>query len=89
MDLNDARMIMHLERQSQERSQGGVFAGDASLLGPPHWDRNAWEQYKAQFGYYPFGWQNGTRVMPPSFEGAPDWAIQAMGLNPRMPIFDR
>ena len=87
MDMNDIRMIRHLERQDSEKSSGGTFQGDASLLGPPHWDRASWEAYKAQFGFYPYGWQNGTRVMPPSFEGAPPWALQAMGLNPRMPIF--
>lgn len=79
--------MKHLARQDEERAKGGQFAGDASLLGPPHWNRDAWEQYKAQFGFYPFGWQNGTRVMPPTLDGAPPWALQAMGLNPRMPIF--
>jgi len=89
MDAIDARMLRHLDRQDKEKSSGGTFQGDSSLLGPPHWDRPSWEAYKAQFGFYPFGFQNGTRVEPPSFEGAPDWAIQAMGFNPRAPIFNR
>lgn len=79
----DVRMAKHLMRQDQEAaSNRSSFQGDASRLGPPHWDRDAWEAYKAQYGYYPFGNQNGSRVLPPSFEGCPDWAYAAMGLRP-------
>lgn len=82
----DVRLAKHLMRQDQEAaSNRTAFAGDSSQLGPPHWNRDAWEAYKAQYGYYPFGWQNGTRVMPPSFEQCPDWAYAAMGLR-RPPV---
>lgn len=78
----DIRLAKHLMRQDQEASANRTaFTGDASLLGAPHWNREAWEQYKAQYGYYPFGWQNGTRVTPTSFEGCPDWAYELMGLR--------
>ena len=82
MSEMDVRMAKHLMRQDQEAaSNRTAFAGDSARLGPPYWDRDAWEAYKSQYGYYPYGWQNGTRVLPPSFEGCPDWAYAAMGLR--------
>ena len=82
MSEMDIRLAKHLMRQDQEAaSSRTAFAGDAGTLGPPHWNREGWEQYKAQYGYYPYGWQNGTREMPPSFENCPDWAYAAMGLR--------
>ena len=79
----DARWVRHLMRQDQEQGMrsAGAFTGDSSLLGPPHWDKNAWEAYKAQYGHYPYGWVNGTRILPESFEECPEWAYAAMGLR--------
>lgn len=82
MSEYDVRMARHLMRQDQEQANRQAFAGDSSLLGPPHWSREGWEAFKAQYGHYPYGWVNGTRVLPTSFEGCPDWAYKAMGLRP-------
>ncbi len=85
--MNDIRMIRHLARQDNEAATNRqAFNGDSSQLGAPHWNRDAWESYKGQYGYYPFGWQNGSRVMPTSFDGCPPWAYKAMGLRADMPI---
>lgn len=48
--------------------------------GPPYWDRQTWEQYKAQFGEYPYGPDN----RPPNVDSAPPWVKQLCGfrLNP-------
>jgi len=79
------RMVrLHLARQDMEQ---GLRAGasDSVLSDDNLWDRQAWEQFKAQNGFYPFGWQNGTRVLPPHFDGCPDWAYEAMDLR-RTPV---
>ena len=51
-------------------------------LGPPTWGSpQEWEQFRAQYGFYPWGMQNGAMVHPPSMVGAPDWVYDKMGLR--------
>lgn len=71
---------MEYERQVAQASGGGATGIEAA--GPPSWDRGAWESHKAQFGEYPF---KATGPLPSTFEGAPDWVYQLMGLR-RPPV---
>lgn len=66
---------MEYERQVAQASGGGATGLDAA--GPPSWDPAAWEQWKEQYGEYPFS----AHHLPPTFEGAPDWVYQKMGLR--------
>ena len=66
-------------------AQAGAGSGDYGSAGPPYWNREAWDAFHAQYGYYPFGMQNGSQVLPTSFEGCPDWAYALMGLR-RPPV---
>lgn len=58
--------------------RGSGFNLDGAVA--PYWDRNVWEQYKAQFGRYPFGPDN----KPPDVLTAPVWVKVLCGikLNP-------
>jgi hypothetical protein len=63
-------------------AQKGVGGADYGSAGPPNWDRGAWEAFKAQYGFYPFGGDgNGGFIHPPSYEGAPSWVYELMGLR--------
>lgn len=83
-DLPTLRAHKSIARQDYEkqvlgdaaRSGGGGGFGDA---GPPSWNRASWEGFKGQYGFYPFGRQNGTMVRPPTMDGAPDWVYELMG----------
>ena len=88
VDLALLRLNKNLARQSYERqtaSAGGDgIAGIPSVNGSSVTDwgtRAGWEAFKSANGFYPFGWQNGSRVMPPSFAGAPDFVYELMGLR--------
>lgn len=63
--------------------QNGKLRGSGFNLdpcGPPYWDRQQWEAYKAQFGSYPYGPEN----RPPDVLNAPAWVKTLCGirLNP-------
>jgi hypothetical protein len=83
-DIANMRAFKNMARQDYERqttAAAGGASGDFSDAGPPYWNPASWEGFKAQYGFYPFGMQNGTMVMPPSFEGAPDWVYEKMNLR--------
>lgn len=82
-DIANLRRFKHLARQDYERElrSHGSSGGSFDSAGPPTWDRGAWEAFKAQYGHYPYGMQNGGMVQPPTFAGAPDWVYQLMGLR--------
>lgn len=61
-----------------ERGRGNT---SYEAAGPPTWSRAAWDAFHAQYGFYPFGNQDGTQVLPSTFEGAPDWVYELMGLR--------
>jgi hypothetical protein len=61
----------------------GAFAGEG-IPNPAIGDwgtPEGWEQFRAQYGYYPFGIQDGAMVLPPNPDTAPDWAREKMGLR--------
>lgn len=83
-DIANMRMYKNLARQDYEKQtlgEGGSSGDAFADAGPPNWNRASWESFKAQYGFYPFGRQNGTMVNPPTFAGAPDWVYDLMGLR--------
>lgn len=75
-----------LRRQTEEASGVTASSSDYGDCGPPVWSRASWDRFKSEHGFYPFGIQNETFVYPPSFEGAPDWVYELMGLGRRPPV---
>ena len=75
-----AFQLQDMEKQLVAQKGGGGGYGDA---GPPNWNRSAWDAFKAQYGFYPYGQDgSGGFVAPPSFENAPAWVYELMGLRP-------
>ncbi len=54
--------------------RGSGFSLDAAVA--PHWNRSVWDQYKAQFGKYPFDANN----KPPDVTSAPPWVKKLCGI---------
>jgi hypothetical protein len=85
MDPRSKMWLRDMQRMSEEKSGvstdgiGGapVAAGDGRVVdwGTPE----GWEAFKRTTGFYPFGWQNGTIVMPGNAAEAPVWAKALMG----------
>lgn len=75
-----ARRQVALSNMDSEAAslRGSGFNLDAAVA--PSWDRAVWEEYKAQFGKYPFDAAN----KPPDVLSAPTWVKQLCGvrLNP-------
>lgn len=83
-DIANLRRFKALARQDYEKQlqqASGAGSSDYGDAGPPWWSRPAWDAFKNQYGFYPYGMQNGTMVYPPSFAGAPDWVYALMGLR--------
>lgn len=83
MDIAQRRLLKALANQEQEaaRYRQGGGAGDIDMCAAPNWSRDAWEQFKAAYGHYPFDQSR----RPPSMAGAPDWVYELMGQR-RPPI---
>lgn len=74
------RAFRRYQKQDYEKqmlSERGVAQGDYGNAGPPYWSREAWEAFRAQYGFYPYS----AEELPPTFEGAPDWVYELMGLR--------
>jgi hypothetical protein len=84
-NIQALHVLKAMQRQDSEKASLGAAQGDYSDVGPPGWNRAQWDAFKAQYGFYPFGWQHGTRVMPPTFEGAPDWVYELLEMR-RPPV---
>lgn len=69
--------LAHMDAENAALRQSN-FNLDAA--GHPYWDRPTWEQYKAQFGRYPFGPDH----KPANVLEAPPWVKEICGirLNP-------
>jgi hypothetical protein len=67
----------------QVMQNAGPASSSYDDAGPPVWSRQAWESFRAQYGFYPFGHQGaqGGYINPPTFAGAPDWVYELMGLR--------
>lgn len=80
MDYAQQQWLLSIARQDSERGSAVGGAMDYSVCGPPYWDRSAWEAFRNQFGYYPFGPDGqGGFVSPPTYEDAPSWVFELMG----------
>lgn len=83
MDPNSPEMLRAMrayQKQDYERglvTDKGAGGADYSSAGPPYWNREAWDSFHRQYGFYPFS----ATELPPSFEGCPDWAYALMGLR--------
>ena len=73
------RLISAMARQAERASAAAGPTAGIENAGPPTWDRMAWENFKAQHGYYPFGYQaDGSFIQPAHFDGAPEWVYTLM-----------
>ena len=80
-NIQALRVLKAMQRQDSEAATLGAATADYSNAGPPNWDRNAWEAFKSQYGFYPYRMQNGTQMLPENFIGCPAWAYELMGLR--------
>jgi hypothetical protein len=84
-DMTDARVLKSLARMEYERQNtgGGGQVADVPLVQGStvvSWGTRAgWESFKAQNGFYPFGFQGDGYVRPPSMAGAPDFVYELLG----------
>ena len=76
--------LIRQDYEKEMRSQGDS-GGSFDSAGPPYWNRAAWDGFKATYGFYPYGMQNGAFVNPPTFRDAPDWVYELMNIR-RPPI---
>ena len=81
-DPEGFRTSKHLAAQAQrnqaERGTAGAAAGLVDNCGPPYWDQQSWDQFKAVTGRWPFS----ASELPLSMEGCPGWAYARMNLRP-------
>lgn len=77
----DAAHQRAFARMYRDRSLAAGGGDDFNAMGPPVWDRAAWDRYRAKYGRWPFSYEE----LPPSFEGAPDWVYELMNIR-RPPI---
>lgn len=95
VNLANLRLTANLARQDYEKTVAQAADGVAGLPQVSgdtvlDWGTPAgWEQFRAMNGFYPFGWQNGSRVNPPNFNGAPDFVFEKMGLRKPPVSFQR
>lgn len=59
------------------RKGGNGNQGAFEFCGPPTWDEVSWNNFRAQYGKWPFS----ASELPPSFVGAPAWVYERMGLR--------
>lgn len=83
--LRAQRRYLLQDYDKQTAANSGAGSSDYSDAGPPNWNRASWEAFKAQYGFYPYGNQGGGFVSPSTYDGAPDWVYQLMGLR-RPPV---
>jgi hypothetical protein len=66
--------LQHMD-DTNAKLRGSGFNLDPA--GPPYWDRQTWESYRAQFGSYPYGPDN----RPPDVATAPPWVKKLCGFR--------
>lgn len=77
----DNQLLLAVHRKQQEKSAGPA-SSDYSMCGPPNWDRSQWEAFRNQYGHYPFGLDGtGGFVSPPTYDNAPPWVFELMGMR--------
>ncbi len=79
MSYAENQLLLAIARKQGEKGSAPA-AQDYSACGPPHWDRSAWDAFRAQYGHDPFGHDGkGGWITPPNYDGAPDWVFEKMG----------
>jgi hypothetical protein len=76
-----AKRFLKQQYDQQVVQQSGAASSDYGDAGPPYWNRSSWEAFRAQYGFYPYGMQDGAMVYPSSFDGAPDWVYELMNMR--------
>lgn len=83
-DINDpsvrhAAKAFYKQQYEKEMVRGAQGASPAGLdaIGHPTWSRDAWEQFKLNYGRYPSLHEGDL----PNMQGAPDWAFELQGLR--------
>lgn len=79
-DIAAMRAHKRFARQDYDKqvvAQGGTAAQDYGDAGPPYWNPASWDAFKAQYGRWPYS----AGELPPTFDGAPDWVYQRLGLR--------
>lgn len=71
------RAVAKRNYEKQVVGTAGAGAPGLDAAGPPTWSREAWEAFRAQYGFYPFS----ATELPKTFAGAPDWVYELMGLR--------
>jgi hypothetical protein len=79
--LRAAKRFAKQDYDKQVVAQHGAGSTDYGDAGPPVWNRASWEAFRAQYGRYPYS----AFELPPTFEGAPEWVYELMGLR-RPPV---
>jgi len=80
-NIQALRVLKAMQRQDSEKASLGAATGDYNDCGPPTWNQASWDAFRAQYGFWPFGVQNGGQLLPESFAGCPDWAFERMGIR--------
>ena len=80
-NLQALRVLKAMQRQDSEKASLGAAVADYNDCGPPVWNQASWDAFRAQYGFWPYGLQNGTQILPETFAGCPDWAFERMGLR--------
>ena len=71
------RAVAKRNYEKEVLGRAGAAGADYSSAGPPNWNRDAWEMFRFQYGFYPYS----ATELPPTFSGAPDWVYELMGLR--------
>lgn len=66
-----------MELDKQQLAQHGQGIEDYGDCGPPYWNRQSWERFKAQYGRYPYN----AFERPPDLDTAPPWVKQLCGIH--------
>ena len=83
MDPNSPEMLRAMrayQKQDYEKqmvAERGAGSSAFEMCGPPNWSQPAWDAFRAQYGFWPYS----AAELPPTFEGAPDWVYERMGLR--------
>lgn len=83
MDPNSPAMLRAMrayQKQDYEKqmvADRGQGAAGLDQAGPPTWSQAAWDAFHAQYGFWPYS----AAELPPTFDGAPDWVYERMGLR--------
>jgi hypothetical protein len=75
--LRAAKKFARQEYDKQVMQEAGTARADYGDAGPPNWNRQAWEAFKAQYGKYPYS----AEERPPDLDTAPPWVKQLCGIH--------